>query len=404
MRQTVIATVLLLVLVPLAKAHEFRGYVSLEGRQFFQDASYEGQYNSNLSLAVQPEYFHQWDDGKQLFAFTPFARLDQHDDERTHVDIRELTWLGIYGFGELRVGVRKVFWGVTESQHLVDIINQSDLVENPDGEDKLGQPMINAAFIQDWGTVDVFVLTGFRERTFAGKHGRPRTALVVDNDITEYESSDEKQHIDFAARYFHYIGEWEFGISQFYGTSRDPNLSPTLNAQGELVLQPYYPIINQTGVDVQAIISNWLLKLEAISRDGQDKNYGRYSAATGGVEYTFVGIFHTTADLGLIGEYLHDERGENADPGTFMASPFQNDIMIGTRLSFNDIQSTEILAGVIVDMDYGDRFYNIEAERRLGNAWKLSLEARVLTHIHPSNPLYDTRNDDYAQLNLEWYF
>lgn len=399
-----ITTALLFVLAPLTQAHEFRGNISLEARQFFEDAAYQGQANNSVSLSAQPEYFHQWDDGRQLFTFTPFVRLDQRDDERSHFDIRELTWLGIYDFGELRVGVRKVFWGVTESQHLVDIINQTDFVENLDGEDKLGQPMINAAFIQDWGTVDLFVLTGFRERTFAGKSGRPRTALVVDKDLSEYESSDEERHIDFAARYYHYIGAWEFGISHFYGTSRDPNLSPVENDLGELVLKPFYPIVNQTSIDVQATISNWLLKLEAISREGQDKNYGRYGAATGGFEYTVVGIFHSIADLGFIGEYLYDERGENADPGTFLASPFQNNVMIGGRLALNDVQSTEVLASLTIDLDHGDRFYNIEAERRLGDSWKLGLEARLFTDIHPSNPLYDIRNDDYVQINLEWFF
>ena len=36
-----------------------------------------------------------------------------------------------------------------------------DLVENIDTEDKLGQPMLNLAFIQDSGTVDFFVMPYF---------------------------------------------------------------------------------------------------------------------------------------------------------------------------------------------------------------------------------------------------
>ena len=404
MRYKIIISAVIALLTPSLQAHEFRGNVAIEYRQFFADALYEDQFNNDVSLSAQPEYFHQWDNNKQIVAFTPFVRLDQRDDERTHFDIRELSWLGVYDLGELRIGIRKVFWGVTESQHLVDIINQTDFVENIDGEDKLGQPMINASIVRDWGTIDLFALPGFRERTFAGKNGRPRSQYVVDKDLTEYESSEEEKHIDFAARYFHYIGAWEFGISQFYGTSRDPNLSPALTAQGEIVLKPFYPIINQTGLDVQAILSNWLLKLEVISREGQDKDYGRYAAATGGFEYTIVGIFQSIADLGIISEYLYDERGSDADPGGFMASPFQNDLMVGARLALNDVQSTEVLAGLIIDLAHGDRFYNIEAERRLGDAWKLSLEARVLTHVEQSNPFWDIRKDDYAQLNLEWFF
>ena len=67
-----------------------------------------------------------------------------------------------------------MFWGVTELRHLVDIINQTDLVENLDGEQKLGQPMVQLTLLKDWGTLDFFAMPYFRERTFTGPDGRPR--------------------------------------------------------------------------------------------------------------------------------------------------------------------------------------------------------------------------------------
>ena len=97
-------------------------------------------------------------------------------------------------------GIGKVFWGVTESQHLVDVINQTDLVENMDGEEKLGQPMINFALVRDWGTVDFFLLPGSRERTFPEAEGRLRTTPRVDVEQAVYESSRGKRHIDEAIR------------------------------------------------------------------------------------------------------------------------------------------------------------------------------------------------------------
>lgn len=376
-----------------AISHELRGYIDVEYRYFLEDPLYEEQHGSNVSVSTQPEYYHEWDDGRQIFTFTPFLRIDQHDEERTHFDIRELSWLGVYDDWELRIGFRKVFWGVTESQHLVDIINQTDLVENIDGEDKLGQPMINAAFIRDWGTVDLFVLTGFRERTFPGKEGRLRPQYYVDTNQTTYESSQEDKHIDYAIRYSHYINEWEFGLSHFYGTSRDPILEPGISSQGENVLTPFYPLIHQTGLDVQAIFDSWLLKMEFISRED---NIDRHAALTTGFEHTFVMVFDSRADLGLISEYLYNERDE--------ISPFQNDIMVGLRLALNDVQSTSLLLGTIFDLDSDDKFYNLEAERRIGDAWKLSLEARILSGLNNKSFQYDLRDDDYIQLDLAWYF
>jgi len=79
--------------------------------------------------------------------------------------------------GVLRLGVDRVFWGVVESRSLVDIVNQTDLVEHPDEKTKLGQPMAHVTWSGDWGALEVFGLTGHRPRTFPGRHGRLRSGL-----------------------------------------------------------------------------------------------------------------------------------------------------------------------------------------------------------------------------------
>ncbi len=127
------------------------GYVSGQGRGFWQNPQFDDQRDGDLSFALEPEYYKDWNNGLRAVTFKPFARLDSTDPERSHVDIREAHYLHVLGDWEWRVGVAKVFWGVTESQHLVDIINQTDLVENLDTEDKLGQPMIETTSLQVWG-------------------------------------------------------------------------------------------------------------------------------------------------------------------------------------------------------------------------------------------------------------
>jgi len=115
-----------------AWAQEWRGQVSAEYRGFARTGLDPGQHRGYASLAAQPEFWVDWQGGRQSLTFTPFYRRDQYDRERTHGDVRELLWLyGGRGF-ELRAGIGKVFWGVTETQHLVDVVNQIDFVENPD--------------------------------------------------------------------------------------------------------------------------------------------------------------------------------------------------------------------------------------------------------------------------------
>lgn len=384
-------------------AGQWRGHVSAQALWFSQPAAFPGQHNAYLSAAVQPEYFHEWNNGYDLFSFTGFYRQDQYDDDRSRGDIRELSWLHAGDDWELTVGIGKVFWGVTESIHLVDIINQSDTVENLDGEDKLGQPMINLQLIRDWGILSAFVLPGFRERTYPGAEGRPRFAIPIDTDNAVYQDAAGERHVDFALRYAHSVGDWDIGLSWFNGTSREPRFV----VNGVVVngipvsIAPLYEQITQFGLDLQLVSGSWLWKLEAINRIGQGKTF---VATAIGFEYTFVGVLESDMDIGMIVEYLYDGRDDNVTTSPFTASPFQNDLVIGARLTLNDVQSSEILASVVEDLDGQGRSYNIEASRRMGDSFKLSLEARGVSAAEPGTTLASFNRDNRVSLELVYYF
>ena len=392
-------------------AGEISGNISVESRLFPQSPLSEAQGGNNLSLAFQPEYYIEWSGGYQSFTFVPYYRYDQTDDERTHFDLRELQWQYIARSWEFRAGYRRVFWGVIETYHLVDVINQTDLVENPDFEDKLGQPMLNLALIKDWGTIDFFLLLGFRERTFAGKEGRLRAPITLDTDAALYESDDDEKHIDFAVRYEHSLSIWDIGISHFIGTNREPIFQPGLDENdsvrvtdaGDPILVPFYDQINQTSIDLQATGEGGLLfKLEALTRGGiietQNDSAERFYAFSSGLEYTFYGIRDSDADMGILLEYHYDDRGSLA------TTPFEDDLFIGTRIALNDVQSTDLLAGAIIDVDTGGSALVLETTRRIGDSWKIEVQIRGFVNAEEKDPLYGFRNDDLLQIELFKYF
>lgn len=394
--QAILATGLITVLPAQAETYyEMSGKISADLRYFTQDAQFPGQdYDTNLSFAAEPELYWEWNDGLDSITFTPFLRLDENDSERTHMDIRELSWVRVGDDWELRTGLRKVFWGVTEFQHLVDVINQTDSVEDFDGEDKLGQPMINLSLVKDWGIVDLYLLPGFRERTFTGEEGRLRAGLVVDTDRAEYESGAKENHIDTAIRWSHTIGDFDLGAYWFHGTNRDPKLQ-VQNDNGNLVLVPYYEQMDQIGFDLQATIDSWLWKFETIHRDTSSENYW---AAQAGFEYTFYGINESAADIGVLLEYGWDERGKDAD------AAIQNDLFMGARMTLNDAESTEMLAGISYDLDYDSQSLIVEASRRYGDNWKVSIDGRFFSADDQANLSYNIKQDDHLQLTVERYF
>jgi hypothetical protein len=378
-------------------AQEISGFVATETRVFPQSPLDEQQAGTGLSIVLKPEFYIDWAKGGHSLLFVPFFRLDQHDDNRTHWDIRELFWLTYGDWWELAVGFRQVFWGVTESQHLVDVINQTDFVENIDGEQKLGQPMAHFAIIHNLGILEMFVLAGFRERTFPSMTGRLRFPVQINTEKTTYESSQAEKHIDFAARYTKAFGPIDIGVSYFNGTSREPRFFADFSNPQEPVFVPHYDQINQGGLDVQYTEGSWLWKLEAIIRSSQQ--YQLY-ATTGGFEYTFSNISNSGIDFGVISEYLYNY----GDRFFFPFNPFSNHLFVGTRLAFNDVQSTDVLVGGIINSKNGSAFINLEASRRLGDAWKISFELRGFGQVTSTDYFYAFRRDTYLRLELARFF
>jgi hypothetical protein len=168
---------LLLWSLPAAGETSVSGFIASEVRWFPQSPSFDAQLSgAEPSLILSPELRYRSEDRQVKATFSPFARLTGRNTDRSHVDIREAYISTRSGDWDFLVGVNKVFWGVAESRHLVDIINQSDLSEDTDEEDKLGQPMLTAGVRKDWGRLDVFILPGFRERDFPDAKERLRTA------------------------------------------------------------------------------------------------------------------------------------------------------------------------------------------------------------------------------------
>ena len=200
--------------------HRISGRASLETRWFPETAVHAGQSGHASGFVAAPGLYLE-DTGGRSLTLAPFLRYDSTDPRRTHADLREayLLLFGEIGEGEweLRAGVARVFWGVAESQHLVDIVNQVDLVEHPAGEAKLGQPMVHLTWSANWGALEFFGLPLHRARTFPGESGRLRLPLLVDDESVEYESDAGGRHLDLAARYSHSFRSPRFRFELFPG-------------------------------------------------------------------------------------------------------------------------------------------------------------------------------------------
>lgn len=375
----------------MAISGELTGFSAINFRLFVQDSILPPQDDGLIapSIVVQPEFRHDWNDSTDRFTAIPFARYDKVDSKRSHLDIRELNWLHQGKNWDIRIGLGKVFWGVTESRHLVDIINQTDFVEDINGETKLGQPMINFNVTTDYGDLSFFYLPYFRERTYPGTKGRLRFALPVDIDESVYKGGANPWHQDLALRWSKSLEEIDIGIAHFWGVGREPILVPSSTA-----LIANYQLINQTSLDLQYTVEAWMWKLETMVSTGQGPHF---FAIVTGFERTFYRVFENTTDVGLMIEYLYDGRDKEKSPFT----TFNNDVYTGLRVVLNDEQDTTMLFGVITDLDNSDATVVGEASRRLTDKWKLEVEARWFDDDDTRSGIF---HDDYFEVRLIRYF
>ena len=441
--------------VAAAGEWDFSGSAGLETRLFVHPPAHAGQDDAGrlqASVFAAPEIVYDWNDGDDRLTLEAFLRYDEDDARRSHSDLRAANWLHAGQDWDLVIGLHRVFWGVIESRHLVDIVNQTDGVEDIDAEDKLGQPMINLNLDRDWGRISGFVMSGFRERSFASGSARLGGPIAVDTDRASFESGAKHAHPDLALRWFHSIGKWDIGLAHFWGTSRAPRLIATPAPGGGLALVPRYDLIHQTSADVQLTTGAWLLKLEALTRSGHGDRFAaasggleytfyqlaggrtdlgllaeyhydgrdsrgcpahhrrlaaqasghgdRFAAASGGLEYTFYQLAGGRTDLGLLAEYHYDGRDSSDAPATF----FDHDVFAGARLTLNDEADSAILIGAIVDRRDGSTLFQAEAVRRVFENWKVEIEARIFAHIDPGSPLAGIRDDDFVALPATRFF
>ena len=353
------------------------------------------------SLTANVTFYFE-DENYRSFTLTPVLRYDAVDSKRNLADLKEAYFLTFGDIGqsewELRLGFDQVFWGVVESRNIVDIVNQIDVADHPDEKSKLGQLMAHLTLTGDLGTLELFAMPFHRLRTFPGTKGRFRSQFPVDNNRATYESKHEEKNIDWAAQYSNSIGLFDFGISTFYGTSREPYLEPSL---ADRVLIPRYETIRQYGLYGQVTTGPYLFKLEAIDRRGASNNIGdkeNFKAYVLGAEYSFYSIFDSQIDMTLFVERTYDTRKSLA------TNAFEDDIFLTSLFTFNDVNSSELVVGTLVSRDRESQTLALEFSRRLTDQWALEIDSLFVLNAKSNDVLKPVENDSFIALKLNYSF
>ena len=362
---------------------------TLSSRLDFYPENADGTASEGRSVEVKIDAFHDFEESRIVGEF--IVRGDEKDSGRRITEARQAYFRTPFAGFDVFLGNRQEFWGKAESKNVVDLINQSDAAANEGKSGKLGALSISAERYVDIGDLQLWYISGFREKTFNDRDAHPSSGLTVNS--AQYERKDGKDADDFAVRLSSFVGDWDLAGSFFYGTARDPIL--TL-AVGRKALNPYYALQKSIGLEAQYTGDVTLLKWESL-HGTQSSLIGthNFSAAVAGIEYTYYRSFETKLDIGLIGEIQHDDRPQAA------ANQFG---VAGVRLVFNDIADSNILFLLSADSKTDQSIVSLEASQRINDVTSVKLTSQFYNARSATSAYGQLSDDDAVTLTLNMFF
>ena len=362
---------------------------TLSSRLDFYPENADGTASEGRSVEVKIDAFHDFDESRIVGEF--IVREDEKDSGRRITEARQAYFRTPFAGFDVFLGNRQEFWGKAESKNVVDLINQSDAAANEGKSGKLGALSISAERYVDIGDLQLWYISGFREKTFNDSDAHPSSGLTVNS--AQYARKDGKDADDFAVRLSSFAGDWDLAGSVFYGTARDPILTV---AVGGKALNPYYALQKSIGLEAQYTGDATLLKWESL-HGTQSSLIGthNFSAAVTGIEYTYYRSFETKLDIGLIGEVQHDDRPQAA------ANQFG---VAGVRLVFNDIADSNILFLLSADSKMDQSIVSLEASQRINDVTSVKLTSQFYNARTATSAYGQLSDDDAVTLTLNMFF
>ena len=311
------------------------GHTAIVVNGFKDEPGFDNQCCRRLSSAVElAPRIQYWNDSPWSANLSVYYQRDLSsslgfgDINESSVTYNADSWSLLMGIGE-------VYWGVTEAYQPNNVINQYDGRRGLGYDEKIGQAMVHYQYWPEWGEVHAFLLPWHRARSYRKTEQRLSTNKPVDDDPVY---TDGKQTVDLAARAVWQLDAIDLSLNGFKGNSREPRL-----IEGSHSFQQQYANVTHLGMDVQWTLEDVLLKFDGARRWGEGSPY--VSLATG-VEYSLYDVQGLDGQMGLIVEYIYDDRSDDA-PSTL----YNNDVFLGVRWEGNDVNSTEMLLSGLFDLE-----------------------------------------------------
>lgn len=348
----------------------------------------EGDSNNKYSKGFKAEAKFNYKYENIRFNGLAFTNWDSTDDSRSYSNIRQANIYVNNNNFTFGLGVDTFFWGVSESINVVNVLNQSDIMESLDGKVKYGQTFVSINTRFSNGDFSFYYLPLFQEQSFPE---RPSYGLAISkNAVFEHD----KKRGGIAARGLFYFDRLEFALSYFKGTRRSALLAR--HATEMAVLTPYYIQTVNYLVDGVYIAEDFTLKFEA--KTGLEQNAG-FTTFNLGIEYPSYAFSKLVEEVIFIAEYAFDDRKLSAE------THGQNDIFLGGKFNFGYSEQGNVRFLYSYDFDYRSQYAELSYEYRLNDYFRFKAKAlKVLSAPERDQRLYALSGEEFINLSLHYAF
>jgi len=229
------------------------------------------------------------------------------------------------------------------------IINEAYLkYENENLEFKIGRD------IKYWGALEVHNLTDIYnlKNLQYDKYDKDQKLGSEGITLTKYYNNEDE--ISFIANRINNTNNAfiKYSGSRYYFGSVDFNFIASHNTHNNKLITYDTVVVDDT-----------LVKIEYSYTDSLDENMNNYYEGGIGFEHTLYSVIGQK-DFGLIVEYYKSDNSNLI---------FENDFFTGARFTFNDIDSSDVVVGIIQDVDTQNESYSFEYNTRIFDKFKTKI-------------------------------
>lgn len=391
------------------------GQVGLSTRAFYPDDKPETE---DVGLALESELEYKGKSGGWRTHISGFGRVGVFDNSRSIAFLKD-AWVGYKTDAvEIRLGAQVLNWTATEAFHPSDVVNSRNLDSNLENSEKIGEPMARIRFRMGQGGLTILAMPMRIESRFPGRSSRLSLAgdalpaglelgepIWVDSGGTE---GNEWWAVQYGFRFDQTVASMDFALYYLHHNERFPTAF-ALNQSG---ISPVYAHVQRAGATWTQAVGEWLIKLEADHSFVSDVNLQEslvvspprvdHTAVALGVEWGWP--YENAEGTVLVEGQYAIAPGASAEERAQLG-PFENDVLVGYRHSWNNAEGTELTTGIILDVERPDEVLgNVLLSHRLSDYFSVEASGRVVFADSEESILHGQNGAHLVQISLIRFF